>query len=124
MTFPTAYTVQHYVWSANGVDDELGNDLGDWASPVDRAVIGYTEGVTEINTVQGGEGIIVPVRGGEEETHDATVSCPPDWTPNIRDRVMLPSGTLYEVITIRRQDSGFHGWNPGSAVLLKVVGNG
>lgn len=108
MTFPTPYTVDHYPWSTEA-DDELGNAEAKWpANPTVTAVHGYT-----INIVE---------RLGDSaagEMFDATVSAPADWLVTVRDRVALPDGLLYEVVGVRLQDGGFHGWKPGSVVLLK-----
>lgn len=108
MTFPTPYTVDHYPWASVAVDD-LGNAVPSWPeTPTAVAVHGYITNIVE--------------RLGDSaagEVFDATVSAPAAWLVTIRDRVALPDGLLYEVVGVRLQDSGFHGWKPGSVVLLK-----
>lgn len=112
MTFPALFTVDHYAWSADGVEDELGNDEGGWAAtPVTRPAISWSIGVTE------------EYASGTTEVYDARLYCPPSWTGTVRDRVVI-GGDLFEVVSIRVQDAGFHGWQPGSVMLLRRVSGG
>lgn len=107
MTFPTPFTVQHYAYIGGDNVDELGNEVEAWDDPKTVAVQGWQ--------------VIAKEKLGpsaQGEIADTALSVPPDFIPNIRDRIGLPDG-IYEVVELDMQSNGFHGWTPGNVVMLK-----
>ncbi|MFC4124933.1 hypothetical protein [Nocardia rhizosphaerae] len=63
--------------------------------------------------------------GRQHVGHDRTETtvelyAPPDWTPAVGDLIDLPDGQC-EVIGIEDYRWGFHGWKPGTVVLLQRI---
>lgn len=109
MTFPTPYEVSWYSFNEDAGQNDLGNDAEAWADPVPRKVIGWTGVQTEKLGVFASRSIT-----------DRNLQVPPDFTFKLRDRCGLPDG-LYEVIGSNDRCHGFHGWQPGNVVNLKLV---
>ena len=106
MTFPARFTVDHYPYVGDAAD-ELGNVIDTWATPTSRAAQGW-QSVDREKLGNNAQGVVF----------DVSLSLPPEWSPAMHDRIGLPDGT-YEVVALRVQDTGFHGWNPGTVALLK-----
>lgn len=118
MTFPLRQTLDHYPWSPS-TEDELGNPIDTWAeTPTEVKVFGWSIGIVE--SLAGNVTASGSAWRATAEMFDAQVSAPVTWEPGLRDRVAL-QGDLFEVTSVRKQDSGFHGWQPGNVVLLKRV---
>ena len=109
LSFPTPNSVG---WSRfdGSATDELGNVVGVWADPVERAVIGWSDVAVETSSGDG---------HAAQEKFDLELLVPPSFAPGTRDRIVL-EGKLFEVVGGSRQ-IGFHQWNPGRCVKLRRV---
>lgn len=110
MTFPTPWTVGHHVFTGTGQDD-LGNDVETWASPVDAKVIGWYASMLE--TLAGHTSRV---------ESDIDLLIPSDSTIAIHDKVDLPGfAKPFRVMAIEDYCHGFHQWQPGNVAKLKQV---
>ena len=112
MTFPTPYAVDWFPFTGGPSSvDELGNVIESWSATATSVNIqGWQDSVTERLEYN-----------AQAEISDVVLSAPPGWLPAIRDRVALPGKGTYEVIGLNLQCNGFHGWEPGNLVLLKLA---
>jgi len=110
MSFPTPHVVGHQVFNGIGEDD-MGNDVETWATPVDVKVIAYQPSMVE--NVNGYTSRVVS---------DVDVAVPADLVVSVRDRFILPGVVKpFEVVAIEDANHGFHNWKPGTIVKLKQV---
>lgn len=117
MTFPTPYEVTWYSFIA-GQEDDLGNDSEDWSNPVQRKVIGWQAARSERVLPQY---VTEETKFSGRSITDLDLLVPPEFSYSLRDRCGLPDGGLYEVIGGSDREHGFHGWQPGSVIKLKMV---
>ncbi len=107
MTFPTPFTVTHT--PCTGVtQDGRGNDVPAYGTPVSREAIAYSPHRKEVTE-------------GHTSRDIAEVDLAlPTTTVNLMDRFTL-DGQVYEVVGVRDNNGGFHGWKPGVVAELKRV---
>ncbi|QRY51733.1 hypothetical protein [Mycolicibacterium septicum] len=110
MTFPTPWTVGHHVFTGTGQDD-LGNDIETWASPVNVKVIAWYASMLE--TLAGHT---------SQVDSDIDLLVPPSLQVSVQDRFTLPSfDQPFEVVAFQDYCHGFHQWQPGNVAKLKRV---
>lgn len=110
MGFPTPHIVGQQVFTGVGEDD-MGNDVETWATPVDVRVIAYQ--ASQVESVNGYT---------SRNVTDVDMAVPADFAVTVRDRFLLPGEEKpFEVTAIEDANHGFHGWRPGSIVKLKRV---
>lgn len=97
-----------YVPFLGVAQDALGNDVPTFGAPVSLKAISYQPHRSE-NT------------DGRTSQDVAEVDLAmPTMTVDLMDRFTL-NGLLYEVVGLRDNNGGFHGWKPGVVVELKRV---
>ena len=111
MTFPTIHEVSWLSFIEGLGEDILGNDIEDWEDPVSRKVIGWGGATTEKYAG------IFNSRG----VFERALQVPSDFSFKLRDRCALPDDGLYEVVGSDDRSHGFHGWQPGNVIHLKLV---
>ena len=89
--------------------DPLGNDKPLYGTPVQRKAYAYAPHKV-VDAAQG-----TPNR----VTADVDLSAP-SYGIKVRDKIAL-NGATYEVVGLRDNSGGFHGWNPGVVCELKVT---
>lgn len=105
------FTVTHLPCT-DVTEDDMGNDVPVHGDPVPRKVYGWSEHNTE--------------KLGEHTSRDVAeidLAMPPRRV-NLMDRFILDpedTGKPFEVVRVRDNTKGFHGWRPGIVVELKRV---
>lgn len=122
--FPKRYTVTHIPCTSMG-EDAMGNDLPTFGDPVARKVYGWSASRTETRTEQSsGGGATIETGFTSRDVAEIDLALPASVPVGLSDRFILdPSdtGRPYEVVAIRDNNHGFHGWRPGIVVGLKRV---
>lgn len=107
--FPKPYTVTHTPCVDVG-QDGMGNDVPIFGDPVQRKVYGWGAHRREF-------------RDGETSRDIAEVdlSLPASVPVSMFDHFKLDDGDPFQVVGLRDNTHGFHGWRPGVVAELKRV---
>lgn len=109
-TIPLRHTFTHTPFTGMGEDPRTGNDVPQFGNPVTRRAYAYSPHKTE--TTNGHTSQVVA---------EVDLACP-DYGFNLLDKITL-NGTMFEVVGVRNNNGGFHGFEPGVVVEL-VSANG
>lgn len=107
MTFPAPFTVTHTP-CVGVTQDSRGNDVPAHGPAVSRSAIAYSPHRKELTD-------------GHTSRDIAEVDLAlPSTAVSLMDRFTL-NGQEYEVVGVRDNNGGFHGWKPGVVAELKRV---
>lgn len=105
--FPSRVPIQWQFWQSAG-KDPIGNDIDDWADPIDVKCIGWSsrrvlsrDGVSEVEDV---------------DHVDLSVGNRFVWHP--KDLAIIPGRGPFLVEGIRDPGESFHGWSPVTVLSL------
>lgn len=116
--FPTPYTVT-YKPCTGVTEDDMGNDVAVLGDPVPRKVYGWGEHRARKFAEFTNAGTAGHT---SREVADIDLAMPVPATPlNLLDQFTIDDGPPYQVVGIRDNTHGFHGWRPGIVAELKRV---